>query len=236
MGYIYKIVNKTNGMTYVGQTVQILEERWRQHLTNTSNCRYLKSAFKKYGIEQFDFKMICVCFDEDLNKIEIQYMEKLQSIVPTGYNLREGGNSGRHNEETKKQISNTLKEAYKNNIYIASKPQLGKPHTEETKSKISLALKGRTDIIRPKPTCWIGKHHTEESKNKMSNSHKGKNTWNKGKCGLQNHSDETKQKISNNSRGNKSRTGQKQSQEEKNKKSESLKKYYAERREQGYKR
>ena len=81
-----------------------------------------------------------------------------------------------------------------------------------------------------------GKKHTEESKNKMSNSHKGKNTWNKGKCGLQNHSDETKQKISNNSRGNKSRTGQKQSQEEKNKKSESLKKYYAERREQGYKR
>ena len=175
MGYIYKIVNKTNGMTYVGQTVQILEERWRQHLTNTSNCRYLKSAFKKYGIEQFDFKMICVCFDEDLNKIEIQYMEKLQSIVPTGYNLREGGNSGRHNEETKKQISNTLKEAYKNNIYIASKPQLGKPHTEETKSKISLALKGRTDIIRPKPTCWIGKHHTEESKNKMRESHKGTN-------------------------------------------------------------
>ena len=81
-----------------------------------------------------------------------------------------------------------------------------------------------------------GKKHTEESKNKMSNSHNGKNTWNKGKCGLQNHSDETKQKISNNSKGNKSRTGQKQSQEEKNKKSESLKKYYAERREQGYKR
>jgi hypothetical protein len=35
---------------------------------------------------------------------------------------------------------------------------------------------------------------------------------------------------------NKSRTGQKQSEEEKRKKSESLKKYYAERRVQGYKR
>ena len=175
MGYIYKIVNKINGMTYVGQTVQLLEERWRQHLTNSSNCRYLKRAFKKYGVENFDFKMICVCFDEDLDKFEIQYMEKLKSIVPTGYNLREGGNSGRQNEETKSQISNTLKEGYKNHTYIASKPQLGKPHTEETKLKISLALRGRTNIIRPKPTGWIGKHHTEESKTKMRESHKGTN-------------------------------------------------------------
>jgi hypothetical protein len=81
-----------------------------------------------------------------------------------------------------------------------------------------------------------GKNHTEESKNKMSNSHKGRNAWNKGKTGVQIHSDETKQKISTISKGNKSRTGQKQSEEERNKKSESLKKYYAERRKQGHKR
>ena len=36
-------------------------------------------------------------------------MNKYNTIVPNGYNLREGGNSGRHNEETKKKISETLK-------------------------------------------------------------------------------------------------------------------------------
>jgi group I intron endonuclease len=173
MGYIYKIINKVNGMIYVGQTTQILEERWKQHLKITSNCRYMKSAFKKYGIDQFEFKMICICFDEELDKFEIQYIKLCNSMVPNGYNLRSGGSSGRHHEETKKKISDTLKN--RKNIFeiIRPKPQLGKPHTEETKQKISNALKGRTDIIRIKPSHWIGKTHTEESKNKMRNSHKG---------------------------------------------------------------
>ena len=51
-------------------------------------------------------------------------------------------------------------------------PFYGKQHTEETKQKISNSLKGRTDIIRTKPSNWIGKHHSEESKNKMAESHK----------------------------------------------------------------
>lgn len=84
--------------------------------------------------------------------------------------------------------------------------------------------------------CMKGKKHTEESKKKMSESHKGKTVWNKGLVGVQTHNDETKQKLSKKAKGNKSRTGQKQSEEEKRKKSESLKKYYANRRSQGYKR
>jgi U3 small nucleolar RNA-associated protein 14 len=81
-----------------------------------------------------------------------------------------------------------------------------------------------------------GKKHTEESKKKMSEAHKGRSVWNKGLVGAQTHSEETRQKLSEIGKGNKSRTGQKQSEEEKRKKSESLKKYYAERRSQGYKR
>ena len=169
MGYIYKIINKVNGMIYVGQTIQFLEERWKQHRKISSNCRYLKSAFKKYGIVQFEFKMICICFDEELDKFEIQYMKSLNSMVPNGYNLRNGGNSGRQHKETKKKISETLK--CRTDI-IRPKPQLGKPHTEEIKQKISNTLKGRTDIIRTKTSNWIGKQHSEQSKHKMSESHK----------------------------------------------------------------
>jgi group I intron endonuclease len=172
MGFIYKITNKVNGMNYIGQTIQSLEDRWRQHRKKSSTCLYLKRAFEKYGIDNFIFEMICSCDNEELDKLEIQYMTEFNSIVPNGYNLREGGNSGRHNEETKRKISEALKEK---NRMIGAKPhpQLGKPITAETKKKISDALKGRTDIIRNH--CRnIGMHHTEKAKNKMSESHKKK--------------------------------------------------------------
>ena len=41
MGYIYKITNKTDGKIYIGQTIQPLDERFRQHRKKGSNCRYL---------------------------------------------------------------------------------------------------------------------------------------------------------------------------------------------------
>ena len=140
MGYIYRIINKITNQNYIGQTTQDLYERWRQHKQKKSNCRYLKSAFNKYGIENFDFKLICIGFDDNLNDLEIYYIKKYNCIVPNGYNLRSGGNNGgKHNEETKKKISETLK----NRIDIVrSKSQLGKPHTEEVKNKISKALTG----------------------------------------------------------------------------------------------
>ena len=139
MGYIYKIVNKIDGKTYIGQTIQDLEERWKQHCKPSSNCRYLKSAIKKYGFDNFDFNLICICFDDDLNKYENSYINQYNSIVPNGYNLREGGKSSKHHEETKKKISEKLK----NRIdLLHSRHQLGKPHSEETKRKISNSLKG----------------------------------------------------------------------------------------------
>jgi ElaB/YqjD/DUF883 family membrane-anchored ribosome-binding protein len=60
--------------------------------------------------------------------------------VPNGYNLRSGGNNGgKHNEETKRKISETLKNR---TDIIRYKSQLGKSHTEEVKNKISNSLKG----------------------------------------------------------------------------------------------
>lgn len=144
MGYIYKIINKITKKSYVGQTIMDLDERWRQHCKSNSNCRYLKSSIKKYGVDSFEFKLICICFDNDLDKYECFYMNKYNTLVPNGYNLREGGNSGRHHEETKRKISETLKNR---TDIIRGKSQLGKPHTEEVKNKISKSLIG----IKQKP-------------------------------------------------------------------------------------
>jgi group I intron endonuclease len=142
MGYIYTITNKTDNKTYVGQTVQDVELRWKDHLKRGSNCRYLKSAINKYGVDNFVFKLVCITFDDKLDDMEIQYIEKYKSLVPTGYNLRRGGNSGRHHTETKQKISDTLKMRYQNGL-VPPRPQLGIPHSEITKKRISESLKGR---------------------------------------------------------------------------------------------
>ena len=86
--------------------------------------------------------------DIGLDLSAISYIKNLNSIAPNGYNLKEGGSSGKQHEETKKKISDTLKNRTNIIDIIRPKPQLGKPHTEETKQKISNALKGRKDIIR----------------------------------------------------------------------------------------
>ncbi len=135
------IINNITKQKYIGQTIQNLDSRWNQHKKQNSKCHYLRSAFHKYGYENFTFKLICICFDEDLNKFEIEYIKKYNSIVPNGYNIKLGGNSGgKHNEETKQKISQSLKN---NTTKNHSNHQLGKPHTEEIKLKISNSLKGR---------------------------------------------------------------------------------------------
>ena len=135
MGYIYTITNKTDNKTYVGQTVRELDTRWKDHLKKGSNCRYLKSAINKYGVENFVFKLVCITFDNQLDDMEIQYIQKYNCLAPNGYNLRLGGNGGRIHAETKQKISESLKLKY-----INGSP-LRKPHSEIHKKNISEGLK-----------------------------------------------------------------------------------------------
>jgi group I intron endonuclease len=115
MGYIYLITNKLDNTKYVGQTIEKdINERWKGHLKKTSNCRYLKRAFEKYGKDNFEFNIICLCFDNDCDKYEQEYMDKYNTLVPNGYNLRKAGNNGAHNEETKLKISTILKLRFHN--------------------------------------------------------------------------------------------------------------------------
>lgn len=55
------------------------------------------------------------------------------------------------------------------------------PHSDQTKQKISTALKGKSK--------------SDQHIKNMSKSLKGKPAWNKGKTGVQTHSDETKEKM-----------------------------------------
>jgi group I intron endonuclease len=144
MGYIYKITHKDSGRMYIGQTSGNLHDRWRNHCKNNSNCTYLKNSIKKYGKYSFNWEIICICFDEDLNRFEREYIEKYKTLAPLGFNLSSGGNNGnKHHAETKVKISVSVKRAKNSPDFIHPRYQLGKPHTTETKNKISEKLKGR---------------------------------------------------------------------------------------------
>lgn len=90
-GYIYKITNKVNGMSYVGQTRYTVEFRWRQH-QHKDDGTYFHNALKKYGVENFIVETLEECEVSKLDSREIYYIAKYNTFEK-GYNLTigEGG-------------------------------------------------------------------------------------------------------------------------------------------------
>lgn len=92
-GYIYKITNKVNGKSYIGQTRYTIEFRWRQHIHKKDNT-YFHNAIKKYGVDNFIVEKLEECNIEDLNEREIYYIAKYNTFKD-GYNLTIGGDGNR---------------------------------------------------------------------------------------------------------------------------------------------
>jgi group I intron endonuclease len=120
MGYIYKITNTINNKVYIGETTETTpEKRWNRHIQTLKykdrGCPALKNAINEYGLENFKFEVIIICFDEDVYKYEEEYINKYNSIAPNGYNILSGGKCGggfngkKHTEDT----INKIKESYK---------------------------------------------------------------------------------------------------------------------------
>ena len=170
MGYIYLITNVVNGKQYVGQTVHAdIDTRWNQHKRMKEHMlgRCIYNAYMKYGIQSFTFKIICICFDEACNELEAEYIKKFNTLVPNGYNLREGGNNSRHNEETRRLISqnrtgkglNYMTEEMRRDRSVRfmgeKNPNFGKPMSETQRAQISERMK---EIWREKKAQGIGAH------------------------------------------------------------------------------
>ena len=86
-GFIYKITNKVNGKSYIGQTRYTVEFRWRQHQHKKDNT-YFHNALHKYGVENFEISLI----EETDNpeEREIFWIEQKRSFK-NGYNATKGG-------------------------------------------------------------------------------------------------------------------------------------------------
>ena len=180
MGYIYLRTNKVNEKQYVGQAKD-LEKRqndWKRKGRYAGKA--INAAREKYGIDAFDFKILKECEDEDLNYWETYYIKELNTKVPYGYNMTDGGEGCRGIEPWNKGKTNIYSEETKRKI---SETQKGKHLSEETRKKIGEREKGEKH--------WnYGKHRPEETKKKIGEAQKGKQV-----------SEETKRKISEASRG-----------------------------------
>lgn len=114
---IYKIINLTNGMVYVGSAVNV-EKRLLQHRKmlrgGYHHSKRLQSAWIKYGEESFKFQIIYVVSDPAILIVkEQEFIDSLKAFGAHGYNMRP-----------------------------TAKNQLGMRHTEETKRKMSIAKSG----------------------------------------------------------------------------------------------
>jgi len=178
---IYVIENKLDGKKYIGQSLDI-EERFRRHRYREIN-EHLKNSFKKYGHENFEFKILATIESNDyktkqeiknkLNDLEIMYIASFDATNPLkGYNIRKGG-TYRINYEVplsrREKISLSLK---------------GRVTSENVKEKISLSLKGRIannkgkkqskETIEKRVRSNTGKKRSEETKKKISKAKIGK--------------------------------------------------------------
>lgn len=97
MGYIYLITNFTNGKRYVGQTVNPIHHRWKEHIEgayggNKSNS-LLHRAIIKYGASNFGINVLEECADTELNEKEKNYIKKYNTYYThnNGYNMTWGG-------------------------------------------------------------------------------------------------------------------------------------------------
>lgn len=82
---IYKITNKINGLSYIGQSVNIAH-RWRHHKIGGELAIGL--AIQKYGVENFIFEIIEECSVELLDERERYWILTLNTLTPNGYNIK----------------------------------------------------------------------------------------------------------------------------------------------------
>jgi group I intron endonuclease len=165
-GEIYLVTCVPNGKLYIGQALLLTGsdlrpygtyKRWIAHIyearTNKPTCRYLNNAINKYGPDAFIVEAILTCKIDDMTKYEDYFINKYNTLVPNGYNLRGAGRCGRASDETKRKMSESPAGI--------KHPQYGKPRTDEVKNKIkqtninNAVRKDKDNSILPKYLKYV---------------------------------------------------------------------------------
>ena len=139
-GYIYMIVNKINGKTYIGKH-KLYKKAWNED-NYMGSGKHLKPAQKKYGIENFEkFLIEYTSSEKDAGEKEKFWIAEYRSRGKAEYNIANGGDGGcilgDHAWNSGKKMSTEWKEEHPNAKYWT-----GKKHSEEYKNKMKESCKG----------------------------------------------------------------------------------------------
>ena len=149
---VYKATNKISGKVYIG-----FDSRWPRrklvHLCSKTNTHF-HNAIRKYGKDSFDWEVIYQSRDHDhtLMIMEPYFIREYNSFGENGYNMTGGG-------EGKLGVPSWNK---------------GYKLSEETKSRMSLAKKGKPRSVEHNMKISISKlghggwKLSEETKHRMS--------------------------------------------------------------------
>ena len=163
---IYMIQNRINNHVYIGQALNI-EERTNTHkyslIKNKHENKHLQRAWNKYGKENFLFSVLEECNEEILTEREQYWIDYYGGINSQNtYNQRDAGSRGRMSDEAREKIR------------VANKNKIVKPGRK-------VCEEGRMSISK----AHMGLHPSDETRRKMSEAHKGFK-----------HTDETKRYLS----------------------------------------
>ena len=107
MGFIYKITNNINGKFYIGKTSRTINWRFSTHKSASISPKdYFHRALKKYGVE--NFSIICIKEVRESDDIDILEKHYIEWLKPD-YNLKEGGQGGRHSDISRERMSKSQK-------------------------------------------------------------------------------------------------------------------------------
>lgn len=166
--YLYYTFKKDEPIKgYIGMTHYEINSGYK------GSGKYLKSAFKKYGTNQF--RRIDLCEFNNIDECyywEGFYIKYYRTLVSQGgYNISPKGGlgiNGCHSQETKLKISESNKGIHKG---------LGIPKSKEHNKKVSIALKDKplSEYHKLKISKTLtGQHHSKEHCMNIGKSTKGK--------------------------------------------------------------
>lgn len=191
-GYIYMTTNLVNGKKYIGQ------KRSEIFLENNylGSGKYIGYAINSHGRENFSVSVIEWCSSKsELDEREKYWIKHYDAVNSDNfYNLQAGGQTGNI-------AGSRLSEETKLKLSIAQRKRTDKRvHSIETRRKISESKKGsRVYNLCGERNGMYGKHKTDEQKKYLSDLFKGTGGPFYGKR----HSDETRKIISDGRLGDK---------------------------------
>ena len=207
---VYKITHISTNKIYIGSAIN-LRKRKNAHLYglrhNTHTNPVLQNFFNKYGENSFIFEPLLYCEKKYLVEYEQWFINNINPF----FNVNKNASSRlgtKHSNESKEKMRTSA---------------LGRKHSKETIKKISYNSSHITEETRKKlkqRKNFLGHSHTEQAKKKMSEAHMGQFPWNKGIPMME----AVKQKL------REFKTGKRDSEETKRRKSESITRWWKERR------